>query len=54
MSTLYLDGVFVFLFEKVADLAERGHRPPARLQFARAGNAVAAALHPHQRGNGLF
>ena len=50
---MYLYGVFIFALEVVADLGEGGHRPPARLQLARTRNAVAAALHPHQRRDGL-
>jgi len=49
----HLYGVFIFALEVVADLGEGGHRPPARLQLARTRNAVAAALHPHQRRDGL-
>jgi len=47
------DSSAVFMLEQVSDLAEGRHGLPARLEFARAGHAVAAALHAHQVGHHL-
>ena len=44
----HLDGAVELVAQRGADLAERRHRAPARLELARPRHAVALALHPHE------
>lgn len=52
-ALLHLGGTVKLLLDDVANLAEGGHGFPAGLDFARAGNTVALAVHSHVVQNRL-
>ena len=47
-SLHHLDGSVELVAERGADVAELGHRAPARLELARPRHPVALALHSHE------